>query len=1044
MRKSYLKLTPLLLLLSIQLAFGQVRITGTVTSLEGSETLPGVNVVEKGTTNGTITDLDGNYVISVAPGSTLVFSSVGYITEEVVLGGQTTLNIVLSPDIKQLEELVVVGYGVQAKRDVTGAITSVNAESIERRQAVNIFDAIQGSAPGVNITSSSGAPGASNAIQIRGASTFSDSGVQPLFVVDNVIVSTIDNINPNDIKSVEILKDAASSAIYGAKSANGVIIITTKSGEAGKPKIDVRYLRSYSSIANKIPQVNAFEQVLNSKRGPVLEKFGSDDDSVGLQKSTNYFYQDLLTQTAVRNDLNLGISGGSDKLRYLASLGYIGDEGIMITSYNNKLSGRFNVDFNVTDKLKWTSRINLSHSKTNSINSSSIFQGAMRRDPNMILWYPDGSFAPYYAMGGRKNPVQELYVRDDLDQRFQGVVYQGLEFKFNKNLLLQTNLTGDFSLRREMEFSSKELAGEADGTNSGSDRASWSQKYQGDAYLNYNKTFGGDHTLNLMAGSSIETLRGEYLYVYAENFVSESVRTMNIGQLTGSTRTTASDYAAVGFFGRASYNYKGKYMFNSNARYDGSSKFGVNNRWGFFPSASIGWRFSDEPFMDWSNEWLSDAKFRVSWGITGNDAIGYYDSRLRFTAGEAAYNGYIAVIPVATYGNPDLHWEETAQTNFGLDMDLFEGRVNLTADYYIKETTDLLREMNLPLTTGYSEIMVNLASLENKGVELALSVYPIRTKDLTWQTTVNWWKNDNKITDLARDGYIESSRYFVETGYPAGLFYGYKNLGIYQYDLSNAYTDDYKTRLTPVLERDDNGNVIIGLDGQPTLINYTLPDGSVYEGEVKQLTKNGVVVSGGDVIWENMPNSEGVLDGKIDDNDRTILGEANPDWFGSWSNVINYKNFNLSFNFYASIGGLVNNDLKRYYTSWGGNTHMQHPDYIRTGWKYQGQITDWYAVNTRDRKTGDRTTQLSDFYLEDGSFIRLRNVRLSYNLEQNLLDRISFIKGLTAYVYGNNLATWTNYSGYDPEVGGGVLTPRHDSGAYPRKREIGLGVNVNF
>ena len=1044
----YLAIFSLCMTFTLSSLAQEKTISGTVTDDTG-EPLPGVTIVIKGTTRGTVTDMDGKYSLGLpASAKTLVFTYIGMQTKEVEVKGQLLINVTMAADNVDVGEVVVVGYGTQMKRDVTGSIASVDEKAIGQRQAVNVFDALQGAAAGVQISSVSGAPGASNTIMIRGASTFDNDGVTPLFVVDNVIVDDIDNINPNDIKSIEILKDAASSAIYGARSANGVVIITTKSGEAGTPKIEVRTLRSYSTMANKIPQVNAFERILNepSTRGAVLEKFSANADSVGLIRSTNYFYQDFLTRTAVRNDVNLGISGGTERLKYNASLGYIGDEGIILTSYNNRFTGRFNTDFQVSDKMKSITRISFSQSETNSISEGNVFQTAMRRPPNMIIWYPDGSFAPYYAMGGNRNPVQELYARETINERFQGTIYQSLEYKFNKELSLQASATANLSLQRNKNFTSKELDSNGNEDlrrNSGYDLTTWGQTYQGDIYLSYNKKIGKSHSFNLMAGSSLETGLNEYLNFYGSYFVSETVYTMNLaGTLESNTNTTASDYAIAGFFGRMGYSYKGRYMFNSNFRYDGSSRFGANERWGFFPSASLGWRFSDESFMQWSRNWLSDGKLRASWGVTGNDRVGYYESQTRYTSGSYSYNGVSGVVPVSTYGNPNLRWEETSQKNLGLDLNFFNGRAIFTADYYIKETTDLLSDMNLPYTTGYEKMRVNLASIENKGIELSLSLYPVKTKDVSWQTTLNWWKNENTITDLARDDYVQSSIYYVAKGHSAGLFYGYKNLGIYEYDLSNAYSEDLKVRLIPVLERDSYGNVIIGLDGKPTLNHYTLPNGEIYAGEVKQLSAGGVIAGGGDVIWENMPNKEGVLDDKIDDNDRTILGKANADWYGSWNNVINYKNFTLSFNFYTSWGGLVYNALKRYYTSWGGNTHMQYPDYIRTGWKYQGQITDWYAINTRDRKTINRA-ELSDFYLEDATFIRLRNVRLSYNVDQKFLKK-TFVKGCTAYVYGNNLLTWTNYSGFDPEVGGGVLTPGRDGSAYPRKREIGLGLNLNF
>lgn len=1053
MKKTYLRrkfflFVVLCLMSSLAVTAQNKTITGTVRD-EAGEALPGVTVAVMGTTNGTITDIDGKYAISLGnEAKVLAFSYIGMRTEEVPIGNSTVVNLILHPDVVGVEEVVVVGYGTQKKRDVTGAITSVNDETIEQRQAVDVFDALQGAAAGVQISTASGAPGAASTIIVRGASTLDDSGTSPLFVVDNVIMENIDHINPNDIKSIEILKDAASGAIYGARSANGVVIITTKSGEAGRPRIDVRVLKSFSFMANKLPQVNAFENVLNNdnKKTQALLKFNAVTDSVGLVNSTNYYYQDLLTRTAVRNDVNLGISGASDRIKYNASFGYIGDEGIILTSYNDKLTGRFNTDYQVSNKLKWMSRISFGYSETNSVNTSSVLQGAMRRDPNMILYYPDGSYAPYYAMGGRKNPVQELYAKDNTDKKWQTTVYQAMEFKFSPDLSFQVSATANLNLRRRNEFSSKELDGNSNEDlrkNTGSDLTTWAQTYQGDAYLSYNKAIGANHVVNAMIGSSVEEGTSEYLNFEGSYFVSEEVHTMNLATLDLSgTNTTASDYAIAGFFGRFGYSYKGKYILNSNIRYDGSSRFGPNKRWGLFPSVSLGWRFSDEFFMDGTKGWLSDAKLRFSWGRTGNDRVGYYESQLRYTSGSYTYNGISGVVPVSTYGNPNLQWEQTEQTDIGLDLSLFGGRASLVADYYIKSTSDLLSNMNLAYTTGFDNMRVNLAEIENKGFELSLSGFPVKKKNVSWQTTVNWWKNRNTIKNLSREDYIQSGTWYVAQGYSAGLFYGYNNMGVYPYDLSNAYADDKHTLLTPVLERDSYGNVIIGLDGKPTLLEYLLPNGEQYTGEIIRLTSGGVTAGGGDVIWENMPNAEGVYDTKIDDNDRKILGKGTPDWYASWNNVVNYKRFTFSFNFYLSWGGLVYNDLKRYLSSWGGNTHRQWPEYIVTGWKYQGQITPWYAVDTRNRKTANRAS-LSNFYLEDGSFIRLRNVRLSYTLDSKLIEK-TFLKGVTAYVYGNNLLTWTNYTGYDPEVGGGVLTPGKDSGAYPRNREIGLGLNLNF
>lgn len=1033
-------------------AFGQNLVSGKVLDAATNEPMIGVTVLVKGTSTGTVTDHDGAFQISASLGSSLVLSYIGYVNQEVKINSNT-LTIHMREDEQQLDEVVVVGYGTMQKRDITGAITSIDSKLIEERNAVNAYEALQGAAPGVSIVSSSGAPGASSSIQVRGASTFEDSGVRPLFVVDGTIVDDIDNLNPTDIKNIEILKDAASASIYGARSANGVVIITTKSGEAGKPRVDFRFIQSFSKISNKLPQVNAFESRLSltgtdfANPARTLEKFTARTDSVGLVNSTNYFYQDLLVQTGIRNDAGITISGGTEKSRYRASLGYIGVKGIILTSYQNKYTGQFNMDYQPWNGITFLTQVRLNSDATNSINEADVIQGSLRRNPDMIVWYPDGSLIPYYSSGGFRNPIQELVARERLDKRYQMSMTQGLIWQLNKWLSLTTNVSGDFRVDRNTRFDSKERDGSADENtriNTGEDRTGWSQKYSGDSYLNFNKTWLKAHTIGATLGTSIELQRRENADFYGSYFVTENIHTMNMATKydMGRTNTTAQEYALVGFFGRLNYSYKGRYILQGTLRRDGSSRFGPESRWGWFPSASVGWRFSDESFMQWTKNVLTDGKFRVSYGVTGNDKVGYYESITRYTSGSYSYNGIGGVVPVSTYGNPALRWEETKQSNIGLDLNFFRGRISFVADYYVKNTKALLSDLNLPYTTGYDRMRVNLASLENKGWEFSLSAYPVRTKEFSWNTIANWWKNDNRITDLAKEDYVQSGYWMVAKGKAAGQWYGYKNTGVYEYDVSNAYTEDYKTRLTPVLRRDAEGNVIIGLNGKPILEKYINPDGSDYTGEVKQMKHAGAIAAGGDVIWENLPNTNGEYDDKIDDNDRQILGKATPDWYASWSNLFSYKDFSLSFGFYYSHGGLIYNKLKQYVTTWGGNTHKQHPEYIRTGWKYQGQITHWYALDTRGRKTMNRQ-ELNSQYLEDGSFLRLKNVRLAYNLNNKILQMLP-VNRVQAYIYGNDLLTWTNYTGFDPEIGGGVLTPGRDNSAYPRKREFGFGLNIGF
>ena len=1043
-----LSLVLLVLSFSVNMVAQTITQTGVVLD-QTNETMIGVAVQVEGTTTGAITDLDGNFSINCNKGATLVFSFMGYKPVKIKANGQK-MKIVMEEDAQALDEVVVVGFGSMQKKHISGSMTTVDAKALEEKSAVSVFDALQGAAPGMQITSSSGAPGASSFVSIRGASTFSDDGVAPLFVVDGVIVDNIDDLSPSDIKQIDVMKDAASSAIYGARAANGVILITTKSGEAGKPRVDARYQHSFYTAARKLPQVNAFESRLSmaasdlDKADKTLEKFSARTDSVGVQYSTNYYYQDLLLRTGNRDDATVQISGGANSFKYRASLNYIGQTGIYINSKSDRYTANFNIDYSPWKNIKFITRARLVHTKTNDVKTS-VIQDALRRDPDMIIWYPDGELIPYYSSGGRRNPVAEMTQRLDEKSSYQGSFYQGLEWDFTPWLKLNAEVNAFYASSRRLQFASKYLEGSDNGRNTGSDQNTQSWRYTGQAYLNFNKTFAKDHSVNVMVGTSFETINELVYKISGSYFISEDIHYMNLATVldAGNTNTTGLEESMASFFGRFVYSWKSRYTLTALMRADGSSKFGVNNRWGYFPSVSAAWRFSDEPFMRWSSNVLSDAKLRASFGITGNDRIGRYEAYTTYTSGSQHYNGIGGVVPNSKYGNPNLKWEQTKQTNIGLDLTFLNGRIMFVADYYVKNTSDLLSELNLPYTTGYDKIRVNLASIQNKGVELSLTAVPVKTRDFSWNTTVNWWKNKNTITDLAREDYITGGAWLVAKGRPAGLWYGYKNMGIYEYNASNAWTPDFATRLTPVFERDDDGNVIIGLNGQPTLVKYLNPDGSEYTGEVAQMKVNNVVAGGGDVIWYNKPDENGVRDGDINSNDQTELGNANPDWYGSWINTFNYKNFSLSMNFYVSWGGLVWNDVKRYYTSWGGNTHKQSPEYILQGWKYPGEITSWYALNSRARKTNNHSMSLSDQFLEGATYIRLANLRLSYSVDRKLLNKTPF-RSVQAFVYGTNLITWTNYSGFDPEVKASVLQPGKDSSTYPRSREFGFGVNVGF
>lgn len=1022
-------------------AQAQTRVHGVVTDAQG-KVVEGATVTVKGTKKGIPTNKAGEFAIDV-PGqnSVLVISSVGFTTREEKVGTRTSISVTLEAAAADLD-VVTISYGglyTQKKRDATGAISSVSAKTIEEKQPVSIFDALQGAAPGVRVMSTSGAPGEESSVTIRGLSTLSDAGVKPLYIVDGVPMDNINAINPKDIQSIEILKDAASAAIYGSRSANGVIIVTTKRGAEGKAQIDVGYLRSYNWLSNRISQANRQERQIFDRRGN-LGLDPKSDDSTAFSKNSDNDYQALITQTAVRNQVDVGIKGGTKTLNYYNSLQYLDETGIVITSYNKRFTLRTNVEYKPSNRITMYTRLNFSYQTKNNINEGNVIQQSLQRPPGMALYFPNGEYI--YFNGGRRNPLAEAYLRKDVSKIYKGVLYQGIDFKILEPLSFHADASADLQLKRRSFFSSKLLTSSNPPINTGIDATELPIRLQGNANFTYKKTFKGVHNLAALAGMNFEKNREEETNIEGSKFVTEAVTTLNAaGEFSLSDiYSKAGASALLGFYGRLGYDYKGKYLFNATLRRDGSSVFGPENRWGNFPSVSVGWRFTDEAFMDRFKGVLTDGKIRASWGVTGNQEIGNYDSYQQFEFGSYFYNGVSGVRTSTRMGNSALKWEQTTQSNLGLDLTFLGGKVSFIGDYYVKNTSDLLYDFPLPNELGFpGKVRTNIGSIQNKGVELMVTANPLRTKYFNWQTSVNWSMVRNKITSLPTD-YIDDI-WTIQQGLEAGNFYGYKFLGIYEYDESNAYTEDYKTRLTPVFKRDADGNIIIEKNMQPILLGYVNPDGTSYTGTVKRLTTNGVVSKGGDAIWQNLPDSKGVLNGDIGNEDRQFLGHGQPRWSLGWSNSFSYKDFSLSFNIYGNFGGSVYNENRRNLGSFSNSNTTPDAYFIYNMWKYPGQITDAYRGGD---KTADNMRRGGSEYLENGSFVRLQSVRLGYKLPERL-SRKAAMQNLSVYIYGNNLLTWTEYTGFDPEVGqSSVLKPGNDPGKYPRRREVGMGLNISF
>ena len=1006
------------LLLFTALQAQEFTVSGVVKDAAGKP-IEGVSVAVKGQSAGTLTDEKGKYSLRVPDKkSVIVFSSIGYNDLLETIGDRKSFNPVMITGSSNLEDVVVVGYGTQKKRDVTGAITSVSSAQIAQRQPKDLADALQGLAPGLQIAQSSGRPGADASIRIRGIGTL-QGGADPLFIVDGAQGVDIAGLNPNDIESVEVLKDAASAAIYGSRSANGVIIITTKRGREAKPLIQVRYMTSGSELSHKIQQANAKERRLYE-----FKRSGGGNlnaDSLNPSFNADNDHQDLLTRIAMRQQIDLSVSGASKGLSYYGGIGYLDDQGIIINSYARNLRGRFNMDYKPNTRFSAGNNLQVSYQSENRIDDGATLKQAIERPPTFRIYYPDGTLAP--VQGGRRNPVAEALYRKNEFEILSMNLYTYATINFNKDLKFTTDANIRATSQQNLRFIPRLLSTAAIPDNSGGITNSLRSYWMAQAFFNYNKKFGKDHSLTAVLGTSADNDFLRSATVNGTTYVSEEVLTLNSPQVITLNTSSETRSTSLSGFGRLGYSYRGKYLFNSNFRADASSRFGKENRWGFFPSASVGWRFSDERFMGWAGKYLDEGKLRVSYGQTGNDRIGAYDAIQRYAFGDNFYNGASGVAPFSTFGNSRLSWESTSQTNIGLDLAFLSNRLLINIDYYDKITDRLLYQAPLPLETGFNNVNVNVGSIRNKGLEFLINATPIRKKDLQWNVIYNMSFNEATIRSLYDNIALRSAFWLTEPGGLLGNFYGWRALGVYSYNESNAYDENWE-RLMPV----------IGSNGLPTG-EYTM-GGKTYSGKINRMYTQGNLLRGGDVIWDNIRK-----DSVIDDNDRMVLGNAQPKFIAGLSNTFTWKGFSLSFNFYASWGSKIYNKGMADLNNLGTVNITPTPEYIRDSWFKPGDVTKWYIA--QNNAMGN-SRNLSSLFLEDASFIRLRNLRLSYNVPTNVVNKMK-VKGINIFLYGNNLLTWTNYTWFDPEIDfNDPLEMGLDNGRYPRNREVGGGININL
>ena len=999
------------------LAYAQeTTVSGTVTNAGTGEPLVGVNVILKGTSKGVSTDLDGNYTISQLPAdAVLSFTFLGFESKEVVVNAQTSINVALTPVTSELDELVIVGYGKKKKRNLTGSIASVGSEEIEKTNQQDAVSILQGRAAGVQVTSNSGAPGGAMTIRVRGNSSL-NSGNDPLYVVDGVPIESnslsslngtenfglnpLADINPGDIESIEVLKDAASTAIYGSRAANGVVMITTKRGIEGKAQINLNVFAGVSEITRKLSVLNASQYravILDSYRNmenPTEPTFAVID-SLSPRNNGDVDWQEELLRIAPQNKIDLSVRGGSENVKYSWSSSFLNQDGIIINNNYKRVTSRLNVDFNASDKLKFGQSISYTNATNNRINAGgsgnlSVVRELLIRPPSYAMYLPDGSLNGYQF--GKRNPVGLAELATHLNKTNRIIGNEYAEYEFTDALKLRSNVNLDFVSMKEDEFIPSVLDYRP-GYNTGAVRSLTNLTWGNETYLTYNKEFNEVHNFSGLLGFSFQNWKYEQTGLDGMFFPSDNIRTLNgAGTISGQEVNIITEHSMLSYFGRLSYDYKGKYLAEVNLRADGSSRFGADNRFGYFPSASLGWRFSDEAFLK-DNTVITDGKFRFSAGQTGNEAIGNYTSEGEFAVG-VNYLDYSGAAPTVM-PNAGLTWETTTQYDAGLDLSFWKNRVMLTADYYVKLTEDLLYNVPIPRTTGFSFITQNIGSIENKGIEFTLTTRNL-VGDFKWDTNFNISSNRNKVTDLPDElltnGFIQNGNYHIlREGLPIGTFYGYQFNGVYSRDEDNV-----------------NG----------------VTNGS-----------QGAVFQGGDPIWEDV-NGDNI----IDTDDRKIIGDATPDFYGGITNNLSYKNLSLSVFFQFSYGNDIYSEINHQRNSVVRYNNLSTLALDR--WREQGDVTNFPRPIQDDPLQSD--SRIQSRWVEDGSYIKLKNVNLNYSFPQALIGRFGLSK-LDAYVTATNLITWTNYTGFDPDVNSySGLRAGVDEGSYPQSRTVILGLNFGF
>lgn len=1053
--------------------FAQSEMITGVVSDESGEPIIGAVVYYDGTSVSAITDLDGKYSIKSMPGKTLILSCFGMKEQRVEISSQKVVNASLKAESMSIDDAVVIGYGSTSRKDLTGSITSVKADELRKSGSSNVFGSLQGKVAGLNITSQSGEPGSGFQIKIRGNNSI-NAGTTPLFVIDGVqmdissgeIATTSTTgqgtydplafLNPSDIESIEVLKDASATAIYGAQGANGVVLITTKSGSSSMDKTIVTFDASVgiSTVPKRIEMLSPQEYVNYrfARKDYGYDGYGRDTDDdliVDAPKDASLYpqfdWQDLLYRNAITQNYSLGLSAVIGKgTKISSSLSYMNQQGLIINNDFKRLTGRVKIDHPIGKKIMVGASVTYGRNVSNgAVASGGGTLGSSGLIQKIYLERPIALYTPAdtdYINGFRSlmDAVSEDTYKQTVYQRTQGNVY--FNWEIIKGLTFRLSASGSVSDSNLKEFYSSDSLWGQSKHGYGTAKTVGTYNWNGSATLTYKKSWDKIHNFDAMIGGEMSQYNTQNLTIKAYNYEDESTGAFNIGKggVIEAPEQSITESARMSLLGRVNYNYKSKYYATVNFRADGSSKFYPGNRVGYFPSLSLAWRINEEPWMAGAKEWMDNFKIRLSAGISGNDRVSTYAALaqlgLNYYAG--AGSEIMGMAPTAS-ANPSLKWETTYQYNAGLDLNLFDYRLNITADVYYKDTRDMLYLATLSAQSGYTTQWQNLGQVSNKGIELSINTHNIDRRNFKWSSSVTFDLSRNRVENIGgveytsvkvAGGIIQNDISRIIVGQPIGVGYGYVHDGNYQ-------VDDFIVRMKDK-------------DGKP--YGPELPAEIVTSDNFKQFdyklkegvpTINSMTVQPGDRKYKDLTGPDGKPDGEITVDDCRVISNSNPDFTMGFGSNFTLWDFELSFFLEGVYGRDILNEFKmRSESGLSGGTAFNN--LTKAAWN--GYWTPENKSNTYSRLLNASNTTVSSYYVEDGSFLRIKTLSLAYNLPEKWCNAIKF-NSLKVSFNVDNVWVFTKYSGMDPDVSSSnSLFTGLDRMSYPKPRTFTFGISASF